>query len=185
MNARWPEYGDLLPEQVLYLAGVGWPKMPRFPRASEIFAGLDQKLDERLTREHHDKDVVLCRALAAVPALDQREFLELHLVDPADARHWASLPRWKRPIRKGDKDDIQIWKFFTMQRLNMEQAARDCAPWSMASQGAQLPQMFGALAYLSLEGLKRLVIVMNSYGNMLEQGRDLGDVTKKPWEEKP
>jgi len=118
-----------------------------------------------------------------VPLVNQQEFYELYLVDPADARHWAALPRWKRPIRKGDPDDIQIWKFFTIQRLCMEQAAANAAPWPMSSQGAQLPQTFGTIRYLTPGGLQKLVDVMGTYGDMLQYGRDLGNVVKKPWEE--
>ncbi len=157
-------------------------KSCRLPRPSQLFSGIDAALDQRLIREHRDKDVTLCQALAKIAAADQRDFLELYLVDPADAQHWATLPTWKRPIRKGDDDDQQIWKFFTMQRLNMEQAARDAPPWSLASQGAQLPQMFGALVRLSPAGLQKLVAVMNTYGVLLQHGRELGNVTKKPWE---
>jgi hypothetical protein len=172
------------PERLRLFANFYKNKFCRLPSPSQLFAGLDPKLDDRLIREHRNKDVVLGQALSAMPTCDQREFFELYLVDPADARHWAKLPTWKRPIRSGDKDDIQIWKFFTMQRLNMEQAAREAPPWSMASQGAQLPQMFGSIAYLTPEGFKRLVIVMTSYGTALQYGRELGDVVKKPWEEK-
>lgn len=117
--------------------------------------------------------------------MNQQEFLELYLVDPVDAKHWASLPRWKRHIRKGDPDDIQIWKFFTIQRLFMERAARETIPaWAMSSQGAQLSQTFGTIRYLTPRGLQKLVDVMGTFGDMLQYGRELGDVTKKPWEEK-
>ena len=119
-----------------------------------------------------------------VPPDDQREFLELFIIDPADARHWAALPRWKRPIRKGDADDVAIWKFFIMQRLNMEQAAAEAPPIPMPSQGAQLPQMFGALTQLSPAGLQKLCTVMTAFGVMLQHCRNVGNVSKKPWEEK-
>ena len=166
---------------VLNKAGHHWP-VSGYPRPSRVFRGLDAALDQRLIREQRDKDVVLCRAVASVPAVDQREFLELYLHDTADAQHWASLPRWKRPIRKGDADDIEIWKFFTMQRLNMERAATDTPPWPMTSQGAQLPQMFGAIARLSPAGIHKLVTVMNAFGTHLQHGLALGDVVRRPWE---
>lgn len=150
-----------------------------------MFPGLDPALDQRLIRDQRDKDVPLCQAVAAIPAINQQEFYELHLIDPADARHWASLPRWKRPIRKGDQDDQQIWKFFTIDRLAMERASRPQTQlWSMASQGANLGQKFGTIRYLTPAGLRKLVDVMSTYGDMLQHGRDLGDVTKKPWEER-
>lgn len=186
LNGRWPGYGDLLAdEQLLARAGHSWPSVAGFPVPSQLFPGLNAALDQRLIRDGRDKDVALCRVVASVQAIDQREFLELYLIDPKDAQHWAILPPWKRPIRKGDADDIEIWKFFTMQRLNMEQAASDGQPWPMASQGAQLPQMFGAVNRLTLAGLKKLCLVMSTFGTMLQYGRDLGHVTKKPWEERP
>jgi len=182
INIQWPGYGDLLTDQaLLWRAGLDWPHVRGYPPPSRLFVGLHPSLDARLIREKRDKDVSLCQAVAAVAADDQRDFLELFLVDPADARHWAALPRWKRPIRKGDADDIAVWKFFTMQRLNMEQAATG-TPWALASQGAQLPQMFGAVARLSLAGVQKLVAVMNGFGLVLQQGRDPGNVMKKPWD---
>ena len=181
LNAQWPDYGTVLhDEAVLARAGKDWPHV-RLPRPSHVFIGLDAGFDDRLIREHRDKDVELCRAMAALSKGDQREFFELYCIDPADAQHWAALPRWKRPIRKGDADDVLIWKFFVMQRLNMEQAARDEPPWALASQGAQLPQMFGALARLSPAGLQRLCRVMSTYGDFLQHHRDLGDVVHPPW----
>jgi hypothetical protein len=174
------------PECIRVFANFYKNRTARFPPPSKLFPGLDARLDARLIRDHRNKDVALGQALAAIPANDQRDFLELYLVDPADAHHWAALPAWKRPIRKGDADDQQIWKFFTMQRLNMEQAASPVAPaWAMSSQGAQLPQMFGVIAYLSPAGLKKLCLVMSMYGTALQHDQALGNVTKKPWEERP
>jgi hypothetical protein len=146
-----------------------------------VFPGLDPALDQRLIRDGRDKDVALCQVLATIAADDQRQFLDLFLIDPADARHWVSLPRWQRPIRKGDADDIAVWKFFTMQRLNMEQAATG-RPWPMVSQCAQLPQMFGVVAQLSMVGVQKLVAVMNAFALVIQQGRDPGNVIKKPWD---
>lgn len=60
----------------------------------------------------------------------------------------------------------------------------EARPWTMASQGAQLPQMFGAIARLSMAGVQKLVAVMNGFGLVLQHGRDPGNVSKKPWEEK-
>jgi hypothetical protein len=186
INGQWPGYGDLLAdESLLARAGQNWPSVAGFPVPSRLFPGLTVALDQRLIRDRRDKDVALCRAVAAVPTVDQREFLELYLRDPKDAQHWAGLPRWKRPIRKGDPDDILVWKFFTMQRLNMEQAASEAPPWSLASQGAQLPQMFGTLMRLTPHGVQKLGLVMNAFGDALQYGRDLGNVIKKPWDERP
>lgn len=185
INRQWPGYADLLTDEALLArAGHDWPHVAGFPRPSRLFVGLDPSLDQRLIKDQRDKDVVLCQALAKLPAADQREFLELYLMDPIDAAHWASLPRWKRPIRKGDPDDLRIWKFFVMQQLNMEQAAADAAPWAMASQGAQLPQMFGAIDRLSLDGLRKLCLVMSAFGWALQHGHAVGNTSKKPWEEK-
>ena len=184
LNGQWPDYGNVV-NDVAFLRNVGsnWGRATnfRFPRPSAIFTGLDDRLDDRLIREHRDKNVVLCRALATVPKPQQRDFLELYLVDPADAQHWLSLPRWQRPIRKGDPDDVLIWKFFIMQRLNMEQAAREAPPWEMASQGAQLPQMFGAIRDMTMAGVQKLCLVMSTYGVMLQHREDVGDVVHPPW----
>lgn len=182
LNERWPSYGDVVTdEKFLARAGQNWPRIAGYPLPSEVFQGLDASLNHRLIRDQRDKDVTLCQAVSAIPADEQREFLELFLVDPVDAQHWATLPRWQRPIRKGNADDVAVWKFFTMQRLNMEQAATG-TPWALASQGAQLPQMFGAVARLSLTGVQKLVAVMNGFGLVLQQGRDPGNVMKKPWD---
>jgi hypothetical protein len=118
-----------------------------------------------------------------LPVSQQREFLDLYLIDPVDATRWAALPRWKRPIRKGDPDDVLIWKFFIMYRLNMEQAASDAAPWPLPSQGAQLNQLFGGFYRLTLAGVRRLALVMTTYGTMLQDGVPLGDVVHPPWAE--
>ncbi|MBA2305199.1 MAG: hypothetical protein H0W08_21575 [Acidobacteria bacterium] len=184
INERWPEYGALLTDDALLeRAGRSWPHVAGFPLPSRLFAGLDPHLDDRLKRIERDKDVQLCREVARLPPHEQRAFLELYLVDPLDALHWASLPAWKRPIRKGDKDDIQIWKFFTIERLNMELVAREAPPsWSMASQGAQLKQIYGVLSYLTPVGLQRLCLVMSTFGAMLQNKQDVGEVVKKPWE---
>lgn len=183
LNERWPGYGDALTdEHWLEKIGHGWPKST-YPPPSFVFAGLNPSLDTRLIRVERDKDVAFCRTLAQVPSQEQREYLEIALIDPADAARWVSLPLYQRPIRKGDQDDIAIWKFFTMQRLNMNLAATG-RPWDLASQGAQLPQMFGVLARLTLSGLHKLVLVMNGYGYALQAGRPLGNVVKKPWEDR-
>jgi len=184
INTKWPGYAELLTDEALLVrAGIRWPLFTGYPLPSRLFNGLDPALDQRLIREQRDKDIAFCQALAAVPVGEQREFLELYLVDPNDAKHWAALPRWKRPIRKGDPDDVLVWKFFTMHRLNMEQAAAHVPPWSMASQGAQLPQLFGTLMRLSLHGIQKLGLVMNAFGDALQYGRELGNVMKKPWED--
>jgi hypothetical protein len=185
LSEQWPGYGELqTDEDFLARIGRNWRSPAVYPKPSTVFLGLEPSLDHRLIRENRDKDVGLCQAVAAVPPGEQREFLELYLVDPNDAKHWAALPRWKRPIRKGDPDDVLVWKFFTMHRLNMEQAAANVPPWSMASQGAQLPQLFGTLMRLSPHGVQKLGLVMNAFGDALQYGRELGNVVKKPWEDK-
>lgn len=182
LNERWPGYGDALTdERWLEKIGHSWGRSA-FPPPSVVFPGLNPNIDARLISVERDKDVAFCRTLAQVPSQEQRDYLELALLDPADATRWASLPPYQRPIRKGDRDDIAIWKFFTMQRLNMNLAATDYA-WALPSQGAQLPQMFGVLAWLTPAGLQKLVLVMSAYGSALQAGRPLGNVTKKPWED--
>lgn len=181
LNQYWPGYGDVITDEAfLVRVSKNSDLSIRLPLPSVVFPGLSPRLDERLKREKRDKDVSLCQALATVPQHDQGEFLELYLVNPTDAQRWHQLPRWKRPIRHGDKDDQQVWKFFVMQRLNMELTAQGKA-WSMVSQGAQLPQMFGTIANLSAAGIQKLVAVLSMFGSQLQNGHDVGDMTKAPW----
>lgn len=181
LNDQWPGYGDALTDESwLERIGHSWPR-GAFPPPSSVFPGLCSNIDSRLIAAGRDKDVAFCRTLAQVPSQEQREYLELALIDPADAARWAALPPYQRPIRKGDPDDIAIWKFFTMQRLNMKLAASGRA-WELSSQGAQLPQMFGVLFSLTPAGLQKLVVVMSGYGSALHAGRSVGDVLKKPWQ---
>lgn len=181
LNARWPEYGDVVQDEgLLHRAGLNWPRVAGFPRPSEVFPGLDPDLDAALIRDKRDKDVVLCRAVAAIPRAEQREFLALYLVDPADAARWATLPAWKRILRKGDPDDHHIWAFFTIYRLNMNVAA-DGRTWPLPSQGASHPQLFGCLDRITGAGVKRLCEFMYGFLACLQEQRDLGDVVRKPW----
>jgi hypothetical protein len=173
----------LTDEKFLVKAGQGWPNVAGYPRPSQLFPGLDPTLDQRLIRIGRDKDVSLCRMIAAIPQAEQREFLDLYLVDPTDAQHWARLPRWKRAVRhKANKDNEQIWKFFTMHRLNMELLDSGHG-WNLREQGHQLQRVFGTLQHLTLKGLTKLIDVMSVYGQMLHAGQDVGSVLKKPWEE--
>jgi hypothetical protein len=154
-------------------------RRPKFPAASLVFPGLSSALDARLHEVHRDQDVGCCTQLAALKSTDQSEFLVLYLVDPADAQLWAKLPRWQRPIRKGDKTDQAIWKFFIMQRLNMEAHANGY-PYPLKAQGYQLQQMGGVL--YGLKDANRLAAVLSSYGAMLHAGEDVGDTTRPPWQ---
>ena len=149
-----------------------------FPPASRVFPGLDAGLDTRLARVELDKDAAFCAELAAMPTAQQRDFLELYLVDPVDARHWATLPAWKRPIRRGDSSDQYIWKFFIQQRLNMEALARGQAI-DLKAQGYQWKQMAGCLLYIT--DWRRFALVMSIFASMLHSGQDVGDVINPPW----
>lgn len=189
IDAQFPELAAVMTAQLpdracrrLFVAFYHNRSCRNWPPPSVLFPGLDPRFNDRLRQAARDKDVPLGRALAAIPKDHQHEFLDLYLADPVDARRWASLPLWQRPIRHGGPDDRLIWKFFIMQQLNMQQAASDAPPWALASQGAQLPQMFGVLSGLSLSGLHRLCDVLSSYGWMLQHGQDVGDVVTPPWE---
>lgn len=186
IEQQWPGYSELLNETMLAKAGRARNRtrnllnVSGFPKPSELFPGLDPAVDNYLVREKRDKDITLCRIISSIPVHEQREFLNLYLIDVIDAQHWLNLPNWKRPLRKGDIEDQQIWKFFTMQRLCMERAS-STSPWSLASQGAQLPQMFGVLDHLSVNGLKKLVLVMSMFGSALQNGNNIGDLVTPPW----
>ena len=185
MDERYPGYRLAMeracgPEQTSRLV-VNFYKHKgacHFPPASRVFPGLDAGLDTRLARVKLDKDAAFCAELAALPTAQQRDFLELYLVDPADARHWATLPAWKRPIRRGDPSDQYIWKFFIQQRLNMEALARGQAI-DLKAQGYQWMQMAGCLGYITDQ--KRFALVMSTFAAMLHSGQDVGDVTNPPW----
>jgi hypothetical protein len=153
-----------------------------FPPASRIFPGVDPALDARLHPERDEADVALCEQLASVLTAEQPEFLDRYRRDPGEAHRWLTLPAWKRPIMAGDEQDRQIWKFFTMQRLNMEQAADPNAKaWPMDSQGALLARMAGVLRYIT--DREKLFLVLSLYGSMLADHLEIGDPARKPWED--
>jgi len=155
---------------------------PVLPAPSTLFPGLVSSLDAPLRHAQRDQDVGLCSHLAAVKPAEQSEFLALYLVDPADAQLWVRLPRWQRPIRKGDKTDRAIWKFFIMQRLNMEAHAHGHVI-TLKAQGYQLQQMGGVL--YGLADANRLAAVLSSYGAMLHAGEAVGDTHRPPWADIP
>jgi hypothetical protein len=158
-----------------------WGKHKAFPSASRLFASIDAGLDESLRRHGLDRDIAFCAELAARSPAEQPEFLSLYLADPADARYWASLPRWKRPIRKGDKTDQYIWKWFVQQRLLMDSLASGRAiDWK--AQGFQLTVMAGALRYIT--DIQRFSLFLSIFGDMLQAGENLGNVVRPPWASK-
>jgi hypothetical protein len=188
LQGQAPDYLQALearldgPSLMRLLANVYKNRYVVFPLPSALFPGLDPGLDPVLKRHGREKDVALCAGLAQIAIEDQDEYLRRALRDRAQADRWARTPRWQRPLLAGDPVDRVIWQFFVMQRLNMEQAAADAPPWSMASQGAQLCQMAGALEYIVRHGGgERLAAVLSTYGWMLRDGRDLGDVVHPPW----
>jgi len=181
-----PGYAEALKaaglDRVLALVGQMWPNAPAFPPPSQIFPGLSSTVDGVLIREGHDKNVTLCRVLAVLSPSEQWDYLHLYLKDPEDARHWASLPRWKRPIRKGDKIDQHIWSFFRQYFINIKSHANGHTV-NLKAQGTQLKAMAGSLYYVT--DPPRLASVLSSFGDLLQRGEDPGDVTTKPWESKP
>jgi hypothetical protein len=178
LDRRWPGYSQYLTDE--QLAAIGRVTRGQLPclAPSGVFQGIDPAIDGILMRVGRDKDVTLGLTLARLPASEQREFLDLYLVDSADAQHWARLPRWKRPIRKGDKTDQAIWKFFIMQRLNMESHAAGHV-FSLKAQGYQLMQMAGCVRYIADNA--RFSLFLSIFGDMLHRGEDLGDVQHAPW----
>jgi len=175
--------GIPLTKRILRLAGGG-NRWERHFRPSEFFPGIAAKLDNRLISLGRNTDVGLCDAIAAVDRCDQAEFLDLYLIDPDDARHWSALPRWKRPIRKGDEQDRLIWKVFMMQWLAMKMlASPDRLAWSIASQGNRLQALAGVLA--SIRDVHRLSSVLSAYGGLLAAGVDPEGQEVPPWKESP
>ena len=151
---------------------------------SVYFPGIGPRLDGRLVLLGRNTDVDLCESLAAVQSDDQREFLDLYLQDPADAKHWAELPAWKRPIRRGDEQDRLIWRVFTVVRLNMEFAAKEGPRrWGIKSQGLQLRSLGGLLS--SIKATDRLGRVLSLYGQTIWDGLDSGNPKTPPWQGLP
>jgi hypothetical protein len=82
-----------------------------FVVASVLFPGIDPGVDRHLLRRGLNTDVAFCRKLATMPPNEQADFLELHEVDPKDAELWATLPPWKRSVRRGTSSDRAAWSF--------------------------------------------------------------------------
>jgi hypothetical protein len=144
---------------------------------SRLFPTLKPALDDRIMREGQARNVPLLRALAAVPADDQREFYERALGDLAAAQRWAALPRWQRPIMTGDRDDQIIWKFFMVYRLRMEAHLR--AGDTPAGVGQEMIALAAMLT--SLTDHRRLAEVIHRYGAALSHGQELGARSTPPW----
>jgi hypothetical protein len=161
----------------------------RWPLPSEVFPGVNPGLDDRLVRQQQNQNIPMLEAMAKLPSEDQAEFYERYLKNPQQAQLWASVPRWKRPIIAGDPQDVLIWKFFTIIRLELEYWASRSEEGLRAglhAQGYQLCQKAGLL--YSITDIKRLSAVLSMYGFMLQKGSDLGalpeylgNVTEPPW----
>jgi len=157
-------------------------KSVRFPSLAQLFPGLEGWVEAALIQAGREKDMALCAAVAAVPAPDQRIFLNRALIDLHEAQHWASTPAWKRPIIAGDEDDERIWRFVLAFRLICEALAMERSV-SLASQGEGIVKMSGLLSHLTAP--RRLADVLYQYGRAVRDGLDLGDVTRPPWKERP
>lgn len=164
---------------ILWYERKGRPWVHRF-FPSRFFPWIEKDLDAHLLKLGRNTDVALCEALQAVPSGERREFISLHIIDPEDARHWASLPRWQRLIRRGDEDDQKIWKLITSWTLIMrDRASETMAPWSVASQAMQYRAMRGG--EWSVKDPKKLFYVMTGYLDSLADGQPLADPRRPPW----
>lgn len=177
IERQWPGYAAVLPEHVL--ANAGHNKRVAYPPPSQLVPGVAPGMDAVLMRAQQDKNVALCRELAGLTPSEQSTFFTLYLADPADARHWARLPTWKRPIRKGDITDQYIWKFFVQQRLNMAALAEGrTIDWK--AQGYQWTVMAACFRYI--KDPERFATVLGTFADLLHRGQELGDVQRPPWQ---
>ena len=87
-----------------------WPTS-RLPALTQLFPGLEPWVENTLKREKREKDMALCAAVAAIPAADQRGYLERALVDRAQADRWAARHSTSGRSWRGDEDDKRIWHF--------------------------------------------------------------------------
>ena len=88
------------------------------------------------------------------------------------------LPRWQRPIYRGDEQDEHIWRLFTLERLNMEMHEKG-RPKSLPVQGRDWVMRAHVLRLITERD--RLFEVFQTYGSMLAHGEDVGDPTRPPW----
>lgn len=192
MREQHPEYAEQVltiltePERSNFLHRIAYTHKPgthwRFPRPSELFPAINTALDDRFIREGHDKNITLCRLVAAIPSADQRDFYERYLTNPARAITWSRLPRWKRPIMAGDDQDKLIWGLFTMTRLRLNGHVNGF-PATVPGLGRSLVQEIGF--WEGIKDHRRACQVLSMYGAMLAHGEDVGDVVTPPWKEKP
>jgi hypothetical protein len=190
LEERYPELAPIiltrLPEPALarFLANLYKNKHVRFPHASDLFPGLQPQFDEVLTANGYLRDTTLCETMAALDPIDQREFYERYQKDPVIALRWAKLPRWKRPLVVGDSDDRQIWKFFVMFRLAMENNTEEpLRRLALFGQGDLMARMATVLSYV--KDLQRLSTMLGLYGSTLMHHRSVGNASTPPWEERP
>jgi hypothetical protein len=132
-----------------------------------------------LIREGHARNVPLLEALAAVPPEEQREFYERAVVNLADAKRWASLPRWQRPMMAGTEQDRTLWKLFMVYRLSMEAHLTPSPHWTAVGIGHEMIQVAAMLR--ALKDHARFSEIVHEYGAALSHGQELGDRARPPW----
>jgi hypothetical protein len=186
LEAQAPGYSAGLSEDQLLQIGQTVRGQPTIPLPSVRFPGLLAALDQRLRDHHLDTAVSMCEAIARLDKDDQRDYLELYLKDPDDAARWASLPSWKRMLRKGDAEDQLIWKFFVSFQLTLALLAKPEGSidtrgprQSLPSIGAELRVWAGLLQ--RLPDTQKLSAFLSVYGTFLKRNEPT-DLTTTPWQ---
>jgi len=185
MLARMPE--PTRAEFLIRASATPAQRPLRYPLPSELFPTIQPGIDTWLIKHGHNKNLPLCEKIAGLPRMEQFDFCKLYLENPQDADYWASLPKWKRPIRRGDQIDRLIWKYFAVTRLQLENYLIG-GQTSRKLQGMTLNQLAGILeslqrvsASVKVDGMTRLLTVMRGYAYVMESGDDLGDPAKAPF----
>jgi len=159
----------------------------RYPLPSEIFPTLQPGIDTWLLKHGHDKDPSLCERIAGLGRMDQAEFCRLYLEDPQDAEYWSTLPRWKRPIRRGDASDRIIWKIFVVTRTQLENylmggsTNRKLLGMTLNQQAGMLEELYKLSTRMKVDGIARLNTVMRGFSAVMESGDELGDPAHAPF----
>lgn len=152
------------------------------PRIAHFFPKIHPSLAKRLVASGANLNVGTCATLSEIRREDQGQYLDLYERNPIDAKRWACLAPWKRPIRDKTPENEAIWKAFTILRLWMERAATDGVDaWSLASQGHNLRQLAGALG--QVKDTTKLQLVLSGYGGLLADGKPPENRSTPPWEE--
>jgi len=154
-----------------------------------VYPTLETGVIRQLATAGRDTDVELLDALAALPAGEQRGYLDRALAGRmAEAAAWVAIPRWQRALLPRDKEAEEIWSAFRLLYLHLEGCdamARETGGKAMTvGARANFWRTFGGklAGEHGVRNPERWSSVFTVFGWMLEHepGR-LGDVATPPW----